>query len=193
MRSVIAIVVLLFTARPLLCQLLIPAGQSVRITSSRYDLRSRLARVLRATPDTVMIQTRGARTRNYREAWTTDTLTIPVAAIDRLEVNHGGGNHAKSGAMIGFGIGAVAGIAVGSLTYQECRPADSWQCSWAKDLAGMQILGYGLLFGGIGTAVGAIVGGMIPGDRWEALPLRAASVRALPHSQIGLVFTAAFP
>ena len=193
MRCTIALLVLSFAGQRLFCQVLIPSGQSVRLTSARYGLQSRVGRVLHATADTVVIEASGVRTVNYREVYGTDTLALPVAAIDRLEVSRGGGSHAKSGALIGFGVGAVAGLVVASVTYQECRPADSWQCTWAADFTGLQTLGYGVLFGAIGAGAGAIVGSMIPGNRWEDMPLHARmSVQPLPDRRLGLGVSTSF-
>jgi hypothetical protein len=193
MRSAIALLVLSFTCQRLFCQVLISGGQSVRITSARYALQSRVGRVLHATADTVVIQTSGVRTVNYRDVYGTDTLALPVAAIDRLEVSRGGGNHAKSGALVGFGVGTAAGLVVGSMISKECRPADSWQCTWATDFSGMYTIGYGLLMGAIGAGAGAIVGSMIPGDRWEDMPLHARmSVQRLPERRLGLGVSTSF-
>ena len=168
-------------------------GQTVRITSHQPDLRAEIGRVLSATADTIVIQVTGIRTVNYRQIYGTDTLALPVAAIDRLEVSRHSGHRTGRGALIGLGAGAATGFVIGVLTYRPCHPTGFLDCLMAPESAGEQGIMGAAVLGVLGAGVGALVGSMIRVDKWEETPLHAAmSVRALPKNRLGLLLTAAF-
>lgn len=164
-------------------------GQSVRVTSRQQEVTAEVGQVLSATSDTIVIQLRGVRTVNYRQVFRTDTLVLPLATIDRLEVSRHTGHRTGRGALIGLGVGATAGFVFGAASYKPCAPESfCWEpaSAAAAGMEGAAILGL------IGAGVGALIGSTIRADQWEAVALRTASVRVLPRHDVGLGVTIAF-
>jgi hypothetical protein len=167
------------------------SGQTVRITSARYELKGAIGRVLAATPDTIVLESQGARTVNYRLVSRADTLTLPITAIDRLDLRHDGGHHTGRGALIGLGIGAAAGLVIGIAAYEPCPP--NGFCIMQPTSAVASGMMGALAFGVLGSGVGAIIGSLTPAGTWDQMPLRAsASLRPLPQAGVGLSLSVPF-
>jgi hypothetical protein len=95
--------------------------------------------------------------------------TTERRAVTRVERSQG--RHSRwRRAGFGFLIGAASGMLVGALS-EDCSNAGGSfaPCFNRAETAGLA----GLWFGGIGSAVGAL---LPPGERWEALSLPAAPV-----------------
>jgi hypothetical protein len=189
-RGLVVLVVLLLTHLHLLGQTTVTSGHTVRITSSRHEMQAEVGRVLAASADTIVVQVQGIRTVNHRQVYRTDTLALPLAAIERLEVSRHSGHRTGRGAVVGLGIGAAAGLIIGTTTYQPC-PADNL-CIMAPTSAVQQGIEGAAVFGFIGAVAGALIGSTIRADKWENISMRAALLRPLPYNQVGLGITAAF-
>ena len=87
-------------------------GSRVRVTAPDHDLRQATGRVLRLTGDSITIDRDGAR----------PDVTLAVNSMSRLEVSTGKrhGLGFVQGAGAGLVIGALLGIAWGSLQYLSC-------------------------------------------------------------------------
>jgi hypothetical protein len=86
-------------------------------------------------------------------------LKIPVGSITGLDVSLG----RKRNWLKGLGIGVLSGVALGlapSVDPMDCGPESLNFCS-----RGEAITGFTLLFGGLGTGIGAL----IKSDRWAPL------------------------
>jgi len=167
------------------------SGQTVRITSARYELKDAIGRVLAATADTIVLESQGARTVNYRLVYRADTLTLPVTAIDRLDLKHDGGHQTGRGALFGLGIGAAAGLMIGMVAYTPCPP--NGFCIMQPTSAVESGMMGALVFGVLGAGVGAIIGSLTPAGTWEQMPLPAsASLRPLPQTGVALSLSVPF-
>ncbi len=90
-------------------------------------------------------------------------LAIPLASVTRLELSMPAGSQAGQGALYGLAIGVFGGSVVG---FAACEGNDFFvDVASTCALAGAVILGAG------GALVGAILGAMISGTRWEEVPL----------------------
>jgi hypothetical protein len=86
-------------------------------------------------------------------------LRIERSAIERIEIFRGRshGRGAGKGALIGLGAGVLAGVALGAA-------ADHTYTT-----AGSDVVGGGIVFGVLGTGLGAVIGGISGADRWESV------------------------
>jgi hypothetical protein len=167
------------------------SGQTVRITSGRYELKRAVGRVVDATPDTIVLESNRMRTVNYRQVYKTDTLTLLVAAIDQLDVRQPGGHQTGRGALFGLGIGAAAGLVIGIVAYKPCPP--NGLCIMQPSSSVESGMMGALAFGSLGAGVGAIIGSLTPGETWKELPLQAsASLRPLPQERVVLSLSLSF-
>lgn len=92
-----------------------------------------------------------------------DTVSIPRAAISRLDVSAGREHKTWTGIGIGAAAGAVAGLA---LAAGFCSDPDSGNCESAAYLTGFIV---GALPGAL---LGGVVGSNFKGERWEEVPLQ---------------------
>ena len=105
-------------------------------------------------------------------------LAIPLAHVTRLDVSRGGASRLESvskGALIGlFACGALAALFVYKLT------------------EGQGIF-YGFLMGSVpGAAIGGGIGALMPGERWERVPLERIRVSLSPQRHGGVRLAASF-
>lgn len=77
-------------------------------------------------------------------------------------LSQGGGSNARTGSLIGAGVGIPIGIAVATAAYQPCPP-DSFLCFGE----GFYVMIGALGGAAIGGMTGMLVGAFIPGDHWE--------------------------
>ncbi len=100
-------------------------------------------------------------------------LAIPLASVTRLELSTPGGSRAGQGALIGLGIAGLGGAAL--------LGAGCASDQLTEDAAGRcAAIGFGV-FGASGALVGAIVGSMITGGRWEEVPLDRLRLQVAPQ------------
>jgi hypothetical protein len=114
------------------------------------------------------------------EAWRGDTLVIvadsimnfPLAFVTRLEVGRNR-QYADRGAVIGLALGGVVG---GVLLGVECA-----NDSFTKHATvGCAVLG-AVVFGAGGVLIGALIGAMSTGTRWEEVPLDRLRLQVAPQ------------
>jgi len=151
-------------------------GQPVRITSSRYELDRQTGRMLVAGGDTLVVQVQRMRTVQYRQMLVTGTLVLARAGIDRLELRQSGGRRTGRGALIGLGVGAVAGFLIGAAAYQDCSPEQSWACAFMPRSAGESGMLGAVGFGFTGAGLGALIGTFTHGTEWREVKIRGLGV-----------------
>jgi hypothetical protein len=87
--------------------------------------------------------------------------TFALTRLDRLEVRVR--RSRARGAARGAGLGALAGFAMGlaaaTVANAQCRPGD--------DMCGLAFIGGPTLGVAAGLTLGAVVGAVHPGDRWQ--------------------------
>jgi hypothetical protein len=111
------------------------------------------------------------------------TMHCPLTSVTRLDVHRGRGGHARTGAVIGIGAGAVIGAVTAVIV---CEAA------WCTVDGGVVLAGAGIgvLTGGL---LGAGVGALIKTDRWEEVPLDRLRVSVASQPQgVGLAISIAF-
>ena len=121
-------------------------------------------------------------------AFTSDSLTVrwdaadaastlPLARVTRVEVSRGRLSRKRRGAGRGFLVGASAGALLGLTMYEKPACARDAIDGWCQDFGRVGgAVGSGLLIGGVGAAVGAIVGSR-QRDRWQEVTLDAKRAR----------------
>jgi hypothetical protein len=104
--------------------------------------------------------------------------SVPLAVIASVEVHQGRHGHAKTGALVGFGVGALAGAA----TFV------GFNQGWNSDRKGDVGAGFvgGFLGGAAGMGLGALIGWAFRGDSWEAVPLRTLRVAPVALNRFGV-------
>ncbi len=114
------------------------------------------------------------------EAWRGDTLVIvadssmnfPLAFVTRLEVGRNR-QYAGRGAVIGLALGGVGG---GVLLGVACANDSFTQHA----TVGCAVLG-AVVFGAGGVLIGALIGAISTGTRWEEVPLDRLRVTVAPQ------------
>lgn len=93
-------------------------------------------------------------------------IVIPRSQIHGVEISHGvnRGAGAFQGGAIGFAVGAVTGAVLG-LMASTTDESDTWHFSRSSYAA----IGT-IVFGGVGLATGAIIGGTRGKEEWERVP-----------------------
>lgn len=144
------------------CLIVLTVGTGVTALAQDVSLLHHRVRVTTAA-DSAQQETRYA---GLVTALANDTLTlvrkgvvraVPLPAVRRLEVSRGRRGYARTGALIGAGLGVVAGLAAVG--------ADDGQGSTG---AGIVVVPLGAaLYGG----VGALIGTFVRRERWEVVPL----------------------
>jgi hypothetical protein len=115
-------------------------GADVRITTGSRTVRGK---VLRTTDDSLVLAT--AKSQEM----------FPKQDVKRVLLM--GDSHRGRNSLIGLGVGAVTGVIVAGATHQDCTGFCFDYGSRGQDMAGG-----GILLGGIGAAVGAL----IPSRSW---------------------------
>jgi hypothetical protein len=103
-------------------------------------------------------------------------VTVPAGRVQRLEISLGRESNAGRGALIGLGVGAVTGLAVGI----GCASSDTlFQCS------GGEVVESTVVFGLLGAGVGGLVGLASSSERWVKVAAVPVHVSLAPH-RLGL-------
>lgn len=155
-------------------------GERVRITTPTQAGSHRyVGKVVGMQGDSLTVQTGSAGPK-----------AVAVAEISRVEVSGGKyGNGRRGmlyGALIGTGVGAIAGAA----TYKKPDCAGTtWFCGSPNGGRGADTFAGGLLGGLVGFAVGGIWGATHPGERWVPGTLGSAAHVGVRPSARGAMLT----
>ena len=135
--------------------LLLSPGALVRLESSKAGGRQ-VGRVIDHTADTVRIDVTGTRS------------AFAMRELTSLEVSQGRHRSMMRSASLGLFAGSLAGALVGAFAYKESCAASS--CPSEVDTREVQTAVVGVAGGGLGLAVGALLGAR-PRERWRRVPL----------------------
>jgi hypothetical protein len=136
----------------------VAAGTRVRIESPVLGGGLHKGNVAAATADTLVFQPAA------REA---GPFSIATPNIARLEVVTGQHSQKAKGAMVGFLVGAAAGAVLGAATYQ--KPDCTGFCVYPDSRSFDAFVG-GVLLGGVGAIVGAVMGSH-PTETWTPVAI----------------------
>jgi hypothetical protein len=156
-------------------------GARVRVTAPSHDLERETTTIMDVRGDSIVIGDRHA------------SRAIALTDVTALEVSTGKRRHVLRDAGLGSGIGIVAGLVVGAVTYKECVSTGFGGC-WMAPESRTESAGYGaVLFGAAGLVTGAIVGLFDRTDQWAsaALPVQAA-IRPTGAGGINVMLSRAF-
>lgn len=129
-------------------------GDTVRVRSPAFVHGSGEGRLLGRSPAGIELALTGG-----------ETVLVPLAEVQRLEVRRGSDRATWTGALLGLGTGAIAFFVVqqSDEADDEIDPAcGELQCYGSGDFA---------LFAAAGTAAGAAIGYLIRVPRWEEVPV----------------------
>jgi len=153
------------------------AGTRVRVFAPGVLPRPVAGRVVRVTPDTVVLQTRADA-----------SVAVPLAAAERMERSLGRSH--SWGAVRGFAYGALAGgTAMGVAVLGGAEFCIYISCL-NNNLAGAT--GGALIGAALGAPVGAVIGGVLGVEQWQTIG-PGPRVRALHVSPAGIVVSVAIP
>lgn len=96
-------------------------------------------------------------------------VRLPRDAVTSLEISQGP-SRKRRGALIGLGVGAVAGGLLGAFSTSDCH-RDEFLCLYPKEEQGTHIAVGALALGVVGSAVGALVA---HGERWKMVDIGPA-------------------
>ena len=175
--------------KPRAVRVVLKRGEKVRITASSVPAKRISGRVVKVTANTLTLKVRNTRTLRKilkiidddgwdmlsAESNTSAHLGVPLSALSKLEVAEG--SRPFSGALVGFFVGAAIGTLLGG-TDSEFG---------GEELA---LLG-GLVFGGIGSGVGLVVGGLA-WKKWQEVLLDHPNIGLTSHRNGGLALSASF-
>ena len=169
----------------------------VRITSARYGLDRQIGSVVFATADSLKVEVERLRTEHFRQRLVRDTLALSLDELDRLEVSRKSGRRTGRGALIGVGVGSVAGLALGLATWKECHPEPNGfftglDCMYHPGSAIEQGFMGAAVLGIVGAGIGAIAGSMTHGDKWEEVPRALMLMQRLPEGRLGVGLAISF-
>ena len=128
----------------------LPTGSRVRVSVSATATQVRIGRLLSVSADTLRLAT------------TTGEAPIPFRSITNLELSRGRHGHAGRGGLIGLAVGLGAGLTAGLIAHRESQFIE------------VNTAGVGLITaigGGVGAALGALIGSAFKSERWEDVPL----------------------
>jgi len=104
-------------------------------------------------------------------------ILIARQTVSRFEVSYGRHSHTGTGALIGFGVGALSGAV--------------YVAKDAFDYPGAAAVLGGALFGGAGALLGAVIGAVSHSDDWEAKSVGRARATLVPRGA-GLALSLTF-
>jgi hypothetical protein len=150
-------------------------GQRVRLTTDA-DSHWLVGTLVGADEDSVRLRT----------ADSAPLVSVARSRVTQFEVRYRGHSNAGRGALIGFGVGAISGGLWGLADASNCKSP-----SWCIFSPGQEALGGGLLLGGAGALLGAVIGAVTQGGGWEAVSLSGAHVALAPRGA-GLALSLTF-
>ncbi len=161
-------------------------GARVRVSSSAPGFAGpgRVANLLAQHGDTLSLLPEG----------TQDSVALALGSITQLEVSAGRGSHVGQGIGLGFLTGALAGVAIGALTYTPSSCSSSGLFCPVDLGSGASAAAGGVLGGLLGMFVGAIIGAARQTENWERVTVTARKVglRLAPSDKRGLMASATF-
>jgi hypothetical protein len=168
MRSTVLLLALL-VALPAAAASQLPAwvrpGARLRVTTAAGE--PVVGSLVRADPDSFSLQ-----------VGTDDEVTIPLAAVSRMDVSRERGSQFGAGARTGL----VVGASFGAVTILSNGDVGN---------KGLGALVFGGVFGLIGAGVGGLIGSAMPTDVWEPIAVDGARVWIAPTTDrvsVGLSF-----
>ena len=115
-----------------------------------------------------------------------ETLAFSTAGVSQVDTTAGRRTRTGKGALLGAGIGAAAGLALGvAATIEGCS-------GFCTDPAPGEIAAVSLIVGGIGAAIGALVGSATHTDRWVPASKPRMAIEVAPtigKRRIGLMLS----
>jgi hypothetical protein len=105
-----------------------------------------------------------------------DTISIALRDVTRLDVSRGRTRNSGRG----FGIGLLAGLSFGVLGGLASGDEEA-PCLFCMSAEEQMVLG-GVVFGGLGGLVGAVIGTLSYSERWVAIPADHLRVEVRPTS-----------
>jgi hypothetical protein len=130
----------------------IQAGSRIRVKPAGPGQEWVMGNLLELPKDSVRLITGGTQK---------DSVTMPLSSLASFERSIGQRSRAGKGAVIGLGTGAVAGLILGLVAYEECTGFCVVDPGRAGTGAIMALLG-----GVFGTGLGALFGTTVHEDRW---------------------------
>jgi hypothetical protein len=178
MRFVLAVTISLLFPVLSAAQTSLQPGARVRVTSPSHDLRKHVMQVTEVRGDSLIVES------------ATFDGPIAVRDITSIEVNVGIRNHFTRDALIGFGVGALLGAAIGAGAHDACSGEDGCLIPVSR---GASAGTAAAAVGAVGFVVGGIFGLFDITEDWERLPMPArASIGQTPSGGIKLSFSRAF-
>lgn len=174
MRGRLWLCMIAMAARPLAGQdasdpSLVPLGVRVRVSAPAVQARAIVGVLEGLRRDSLVL----------RDAAGEGRLAVPLGAVDGLAVSRGRHHHVGRGVFIGALAGAVGG-SIAALAACHANPCDEY--------TGLAVFGLGAAGALGGMGLGAVVGALVPGERWEDVPLDRLRVgfTAPPRPSVGL-------
>ena len=134
-------------------------GDRVRVVSSDRGDRPYTATVEAVRPDTLIL--RRARPGGK------ESVGLPVASIERLEVSVGTTSNAGKGALTGGIVGGVLGLVLGIAAWAGSDDGDFLQVG--PEAVPVSVA----FFGGGGAILGTFIGALSHSDQWAPVPLES--------------------
>ena len=174
--ATVLIVSVLTTPISLLAQrdtLVLEPGMRIRVRAPTIEPDKFVATVTGVHGDTLELYAEVGRGDVERSM-----LEVPLSAVTRLGVSQGKHPNLGKGALTGGLVGAAIGLAVGiSATGEEAG---------IYELGASEVLQLTAGLGAIGAGVGMIFAVLLPGERWEEIPLDKIRIEPSPVATDGV-------
>lgn len=106
--------------------------------------------------------------------------TIPLSDLAKLEISRGKKGHWGKGALIGTGLGLVAGIIAARIDQVEIDDSNWLFAGSEEQLEPISDAAIVFVSTVTGAALGGIIGALIKTERWEEVPLPTATPQEPP-------------
>jgi len=148
-------------------------GDRLRISAPALGDGPRVAQIVASTSDTLVV--RPADARDF-------TVTVPLAAITRIEVPAGRRPRKKRFALIGLAAGSAVGAVVGAASYTDpCVKEPAICAGWFHETAQGDAIAGAFSGGVLGALGGAVLGQLWQRETWVPVPhTRTVRVRLAP-------------
>lgn len=114
-----------------------------------------------------------------------DTIRVPMASLDEVSRYVGPRTRregAARGAFVGLLVGGAAGGVHWTIAQKTRRQTSPTPFTKKDDLALVE----GVILAGAGAGVGALIGIISPGEKWEKVPLASMRLTATPNGHAAL-------